>query len=80
MIDPYCAALGGALKVLRFRHGISQERAAHLAGLDRSHYCQTERGCHAPNMLTLARLLVVYQTGFEEFGRLVDRELNGKGK
>jgi transcriptional regulator with XRE-family HTH domain len=49
-------ALGLALRGARRRAGVSQERLAELAGLDRTYVSGVERGVRNPTLLTLVRL------------------------
>jgi len=49
-------ALGQAIREVRVSKGISQERLALLAELDRSHVGRVERGDNNVAVLTLARL------------------------
>lgn len=54
--DAVLVALGGALKRLRLEKGISQEKLALLAEVDRSYVGRVERGDNNAAILTLARL------------------------
>lgn len=54
--DPILIALGGAIRQIRLEKGISQEKLALLAEVDRSYVGRVERGDNNVAMLTLARL------------------------
>lgn len=54
--DPILAALGDAFRRIRLEKGISQEKLALLAEVDRSYVGRVERGDNNVAMLTLARL------------------------
>jgi transcriptional regulator with XRE-family HTH domain len=50
------AAFGLALRRIRVDRGLSQERVAQIADLDRSFYSAVERGERNPSLTTLLRL------------------------
>lgn len=54
--DPVLVALGEAVRRIRLSKGISQERLALLAEVDRSYVGRVERGDNNVAVLTLARL------------------------
>lgn len=54
--DPILVALGDAIRRIRVEKGISQEKLALLAEVDRSYVGRVERGDNNVAMLTLARL------------------------
>lgn len=54
--DPILVALGNAIRRVRLEKGISQEKLALLAEVDRSYVGRVERGDNNVAMLTLARL------------------------
>lgn len=54
--DPILVALGDAIRRIRVEKGISQERLALLAEVDRSYVGRVERGDNNVAVLTLARL------------------------
>lgn len=54
--DPVLVALGEAIRRIRLSKGISQERLALLAEVDRSYVGRVERGDNNVAVLTLARL------------------------
>lgn len=51
--DPALVALGQALREIRLEQGISQERLALMAGVDRSYVGRVERGDNNVALLTL---------------------------
>jgi transcriptional regulator with XRE-family HTH domain len=54
--DPALIALGEAIRRIRLSKGISQEKLALLAEVDRSYVGRVERGDNNVAVLTLARL------------------------
>lgn len=54
--DPVLVALGEAIRRIRLSKGISQERLALLAEVDRSYVGRVERGDNNVAVLTLTRL------------------------
>ncbi|UCV25132.1 helix-turn-helix transcriptional regulator [Ferribacterium limneticum] len=54
--DPLLLALGEAIRRIRLEKGISQEKLALLAEVDRSYVGRVERGDNNVAVLTLARL------------------------
>lgn len=54
--DPALVALGDAIRRIRVSKGISQEKLALLADVDRSYMGRVERGDNNAAVLTLARL------------------------
>lgn len=54
--DPALIALGDAIRRVRLSMGISQEKLALLAEVDRSYVGRVERGDNNVAVLTLARL------------------------
>lgn len=54
--SPELAALGEALRTVRLRVGVSQERLAEMAGTDLTQVGGIERGTRNPTFLTLVRL------------------------
>lgn len=54
--NPLLVALGNAIRRERIEQGISQERLALLAEVDRSYVGRVERGDNNVAILTLARL------------------------
>ena len=55
--DPILLALGEAIRRMRIEKGISQEKLALLAEVDRSYVGRVERGDNNVAVLTLARLV-----------------------
>ena len=70
--SPSLVALGCALKRLRQRRGVSQEKLALLAGVDRSYVGQVERGDNNVALLTLVKLATALEVSlanlFQEAG------------
>lgn len=54
--DSKLVALGKAIRVVRQSKGVSQEKLALLAGVDRSYVGRVERGDNNVAVLTLSRL------------------------
>ncbi len=54
--DPTLVALGKAIRSVRLAQGISQEKLALLAEVDRSYVGRVERGDNNVAVLTLSRL------------------------
>lgn len=54
--DPVLQAAGGAIRALRLEQGVSQERLALLAEVDRSYVGRIERGENNIAVLTLVRV------------------------
>jgi transcriptional regulator with XRE-family HTH domain len=54
--DPTLVALGEAIRLIRLSKGISQEKLALLAEVDRSYVGRVERGDNNVAVLTLSRL------------------------
>ncbi|MFA7664687.1 MAG: helix-turn-helix transcriptional regulator [Burkholderiaceae bacterium] len=54
--DPALLALGSAIRRIRIRAGVSQERLALMADVDRSYVGRIERGDNNVAVLTLLRL------------------------
>ncbi len=54
--DPVLVALGQAIREVRLSQGISQERLALLAEVDRSYVGRVERGDNNVAVLTLVKL------------------------
>jgi transcriptional regulator with XRE-family HTH domain len=53
---PELMGFGLRLKQLRNRRGYSQERLAHLAGLDRTYVSQAEQGRRNTTLITMQKL------------------------
>ena len=54
--SPEHLAYGRAVREVRHQRGISQERLAHLAGLDRTYVSGIERGERNPSLANLLKL------------------------
>lgn len=54
--DPILVALGNAIRRVRLEKGVSQEKLALLAEVDRSYVGRVERGDNNVAVLTLVRL------------------------
>jgi transcriptional regulator with XRE-family HTH domain len=61
--------LGGALRTLRRRAGLSQSKLAQLAGLNRSSIYQFETGLVRPAIDTLGRLLAALNCSLQDLDR-----------
>jgi transcriptional regulator with XRE-family HTH domain len=68
-----------ALQRLRTDRGLSQERLASYAEVDRTTVGKIERGLMVPTLLKIDQLLVAMDVTWTEFGETLDRELNGNG-
>lgn len=64
--NPALIALGGAIRRIRLSKGISQEKLALLAEVDRSYVGRVERGDNNVAVLTLARLAHALETTIAE--------------
>lgn len=53
---PALIALGNAIRVVRKQQGVSQEKLALLAGVDRSYIGRVERGDNNVALLTLLKI------------------------
>ena len=58
-----------AVRSARKRHGWSQERLSHEAGLDRTYVSSLERGLRNPTLTTQERLAVALSTPLHELIR-----------
>jgi transcriptional regulator with XRE-family HTH domain len=54
--DAAVVAFGRRLRVLRESQGLSQERLAHDAGMDRTYVSGIERGVRNPSLRNIAKL------------------------
>jgi transcriptional regulator with XRE-family HTH domain len=54
--DPALVALGDAIREIRTSKGMSQEKLALLAGVDRSYFGRVERGDNNMAVLTLVKI------------------------
>lgn len=57
-MDEVVIALGKRIRQLRMRTGLSQEKMAAVAGLDRTYYAGIERGERNPSVKQLAKIAV----------------------
>lgn len=64
--SPSLVALGSTLKRLRKRRGISQEKLALLAEVDRSYIGQVERGDNNVALLTLVKLAAALEVSLAD--------------
>lgn len=55
-MDPYLDILGQRIRAARRELGMSQERLAHEAGLDRSYVGRVERGEHNLTFVSLVKI------------------------
>jgi transcriptional regulator with XRE-family HTH domain len=55
-VDPYLDILGQRIRAARRELGMSQERLAHEAGLDRSYVGRVERGEHNLTFVSLVKI------------------------
>ena len=61
------------LKTLRHRIGITQERLAFEANLDRGYMGGLERGLHSPSIETIYKLLPILGITFVEFAEQYEK-------
>lgn len=64
--DPVLRAVGEAIRALRVEQGISQERLALLAEVDRSYVGRIERGENNIAVLTLVRIAMALSISVSE--------------
>lgn len=64
--DPLLLALGEAIRRIRLEKGISQEKLALLAEVNRSYVGRVERGDNNVALLTLARLAKALDVSMSE--------------
>lgn len=62
-------AFSQCVRRLRMKAGISQERLAHEAGIDRAYMSELERGLHTPTLDTVYKLLPPLEVTFPEFAQ-----------
>lgn len=78
MAEPRSAAhvaYGQALRELRAERGISQERLAHLAGLDRTYVSGIERGERNPSLTNILKLAEALDVNVSEIARRAEAAL-----
>jgi transcriptional regulator with XRE-family HTH domain len=68
-------AVGAALRTLRLRAGLGQERMAIQAEVDRAYTSGLELGKHNPTLLTIFRFLPLLGVTFTEFAAELERQL-----
>jgi transcriptional regulator with XRE-family HTH domain len=66
--------LAAVLRAFRERSGLSQERLAQRANIDRTYVGSVERGQRNPTMMVVDRLLTEMEVTWAEFGAALDRE------
>ena len=70
--DPVLVSLGEAIRRVRLSMGISQEKLALLAEVDRSYVGRVERGDNNVAVLTLARLAQALDTSIAQLMQEAD--------
>lgn len=70
---PTLRTLGTALRRLRRDRGLSQDRLANLAGVDRAYVGGIERAERHPTWEVIERLLTKLDVTWTEFGRALDQ-------
>lgn len=70
--DPDLIRLGAAIRTLRQRRRLTQEKLAALAHLDRSFVGQVERGESNVSFLNVLRLLSGLRASWSELAELLD--------
>jgi len=71
-------AFADTVRILRARTGISQEKLALQAGLDRGYMGGLEREKHTPTLESIYRLLPVLGVSFAEFAGEFERVLHSR--
>jgi len=66
------AAFGLAIRRVRTERGLSQERMAHLADLDRSYVSGIERGERNPSLGNILKLTAVLDVSLSELAALAE--------
>lgn len=69
---PTLTTLGSTLRAFRKRRGLSQDRLANQAGVDRAYVGGIERAERHPTWEVIERLLAVLEVKWGEFGRALD--------
>ena len=69
------AAAGRVIRRLREDTGVAQEAMAVEIGVHRTYMGLLERGGASPSLTVLALVLKRFRLSWQEFGRLLDREL-----
>lgn len=68
-------AFGRAIRELRRKSGIAQERLAFESEVDRGFMSGLERGLHSPTLDTVMKLLWRMEVSFVDFAIVFEREL-----
>ena len=69
-------AFGLVLKELRKQQGLSQEKLAQEAGIERNYISLLERGCNSASVKKIFCLAEALQISVSEFMRLVETKAN----
>ncbi len=77
---PTLSTLGSALRQFRKHRGLSQDRLANRAGVDRAYVGGIERAERHPTWEVIERLLAVLEVSWEEFGRALDQGTSKRGR
>ena len=77
---PTLNTLGSALRQARKNRGLSQDRLANRAGVDRAYVGGIERAERHPTWEVVERLLAVLKVSWEEFGRALDKGTSKQGR
>lgn len=78
MAEPRSAAhlaYGRALRQLRVEQGVSQERLAHIADLDRTYVSGIERGERNPSLANILKLTDALGVKLSELAALAERSM-----
>ncbi len=75
---PSLRTLGSTLRTLRVERGLSQDRLANLAGIDRAYLGGIERAERHPTWEIVERLLDTLQIQWGEFGQRLDKAIRGR--
>lgn len=70
---PTLNTLGLVLREVRKQRGLSQDRLANLAGVDRAYVGGIERAERHPTWEVIERLLATLNVSWAEFGRSLDQ-------
>lgn len=64
---------------MRKERGLSQDRLANLAGIDRAYVGAIERAERHPTWEVVERLLATLDVGWADFGRTLEQETSAPG-
>jgi DNA-binding XRE family transcriptional regulator len=78
--SPEDAALAEALRTLRKRSGLSQEDAAHAAGLHRAQYGRYEQGANAPTFVAVMKIARALGVSVSDVAAEYERLLAGRSE